>query len=269
MSGSFLRKSSIHRMLRSHIITDAGLDPSMTATTTIHSIINHQTTQSRASFRFPQFFRKSREFNELSPPFFTSPSSCSSSSSYSSSNAAASFVGWYLAMVKSRPILTKSVTSSLIYVAADFSSQTIAQPVSEPYDLVRTLRMAAYGMLVLGPTLHYWFNFVSKQFPKRDLITTFKKIIMGQTIYGPAMTALFFSLNACLQGENSNEIIARLKRDLLPTMMNGVMYWPMCDFITFKFIPVHLQPLVSNSFSYLWTIYMTYMASLGKVGADS
>ncbi|KAF2320937.1 hypothetical protein GH714_032064 [Hevea brasiliensis] len=119
-------------------------------------------------------------------------------------------------MVKSRPILTKSVTSSLIYVAADFSSQTIAQPVSEPYDLVRTLRMAAYGMLVLGPTLHYWFNFVSKQFPKRDLITTFKKIIMGQTIYGPAMTALFFSLNACLQGEKSNEIIARLKRDLLP-----------------------------------------------------
>ncbi|KAF2320934.1 hypothetical protein GH714_032042 [Hevea brasiliensis] len=186
MSGSFLRKSSIHRLLRSHIITDAAVDPSMTATTTIHSIINHQTTQSRASFRFPQFFRKSREFNELSPPFFTSPSSCSSSSSYSSSNAAASFVGWYLAMVKSRPILTKSVTSSLIYVAADFSSQTIAQPVSEPYDLVRTLRMAAYG-------------------------------------------------------ENSNEIIARLKRDLLPTMMNGVMYWPMCDFITFKFIPVHLQ----------------------------
>jgi len=42
-------------------------------------------------------------------------------------------------------------------------------------------------------------------------------------------------------GENSAEIIARLKRDLLPTMINGVMYWPVCDFVTFKFIPVHLQ----------------------------
>lgn len=60
--------------------------------------------------------------------------------------------------------------------------------------------MAGYGMFILGPSLHFWFNFVSKLFPKRDFITTFKKIIMGQTLYGPAMTVLFFSLNAGLQG---------------------------------------------------------------------
>ena len=42
-------------------------------------------------------------------------------------------------------------------------------------------------------------------------------------------------------GENISEIVARLKRDLLPTMINGVMYWPICDFITFRFIPVQLQ----------------------------
>lgn len=42
-------------------------------------------------------------------------------------------------------------------------------------------------------------------------------------------------------GENGTEIVARLKRDLLPTMLNGAMYWPICDFITFKFCPVHLQ----------------------------
>ncbi|GLU09072.1 hypothetical protein SLE2022_259480 [Rubroshorea leprosula] len=89
---------------------------------------------------------------------------------------------------------------------------------------------------------------------------------MGQTTYGPTMTVVFFSLNAHLQGESGTEIVARLKRDLLPTLFNGAMYWPICDFITFKFIPVHLQPLVSNSFSYLWTVYMTYMASLEKAG---
>ncbi|KAK9287083.1 hypothetical protein L1049_015493 [Liquidambar formosana] len=167
-------------------------------------------------------------------------------------------------MVKSRPILTKSITSSLIYTAADFSSQTIAGTSSEHYDLIRTGRMAGYGMIILGPSLHFWFNFMSKVFPKRDLLTTLKKIMMGQTIYGPIMTVVFFSVNACLQGETGAEITARLKRDLIPTFINGVMYWPICDFVTFKFIPVHLQPLVSNSFSYLWTVYMTYMASLEK-----
>lgn len=127
--------------------------------------------------------------------------------------------------------------------------------------------MGGYGMLILGPSLHYWYNFMSRIFPNRDLFSTLKKIGLGQTLYGPAMTVVFFSVNAALQGESGEEILARLKRDLIPTMMNGVMYWPVCDFVTFKFIPLHLQPLVVNSFSYIWTIYMTYMANQHKVGA--
>lgn len=78
--------------------------------------------------------------------------------------------------------------------------QTIAQQSLDSYDFVRTLRMAGYGLLVLGPSLHFWFNFMSKLFPKRDLLSTLKKMAMGQGIYGPTMTVVFFSLNARLQG---------------------------------------------------------------------
>ncbi|KAL9371110.1 hypothetical protein Peur_036250 [Populus x canadensis] len=265
MSGSFMRNSTIPRLLRIHTITDPAA--ATTTTTTVHSILRQQHQTRRAYFDFSNFFKRSREYNELSPSSLLTSSF--SSKAGTSEFSKFGFVGWYLGMVKSRPVLTKSATSSLIYIAADLSSQTMSLPSSEAYDLVRILRMAGYGLLIIGPSLHFWFNFVSKLFPKRDLITTFKKIIMGQTIYGPIMTVVFFSSNACLQGENTAEIIARLKRDLLPTMINGVMYWPVCDFVTFKFIPVHLQPLVSNSFSYLWTVYMTYMASLDKAGSSS
>lgn len=185
---------------------------------------------------------------------------CSTTSSKSKNG----LVGWYLGMIKSRPILTKAVTSGIIYTAADFSSQAVSPQTSKPYDLVRTLRMAGIGLICVGPAMHFWFNTVSKVLPKRDIATTLMKIVMGQTLFGPAMTAGFFSVNAGFQGDNGAEIIARLKRDLVPTMISGVMYWPFCDFVTFKFIPVHLQPLVSNSFAYLWTVYLTYMASLEK-----
>ncbi|XWS62985.1 hypothetical protein CRYUN_Cryun06bG0057900 [Craigia yunnanensis] len=116
----------------------------------------------------------------------------------------------------------------------DFYGQTISKSSSEPYDLVRTLRMAGYGMLQ-GPSPHFLVRLDVKTLPKEGV---------------------FFSLNARLQvqGESGEETVARLKRDLLPTMLNGFMYWPFCDFITFRFIPVHLQTLMSNSFSYLWTV---------------
>ncbi|KAF5739464.1 Peroxisomal membrane 22 kDa family protein isoform 1 [Tripterygium wilfordii] len=200
-------------------------------------------------------------------PKFYPPSHSHTFSTASSPPPRKGFLGWYLSKLDSHPLVTKSVTSSIIYAAADFTSQKmIASPSS--YDLIRTLRMAGFGLLILGPSQHQWFNFLSKFLPKRDAGTTLKKILMGQTIFGPVINSIFFSYSAVLQGESGGEIVARLKRDLLPTLINGVLYWPTCDFITFKFVPVHLQPLVNSLFAYIWTIYLTHMANLKKVGKD-
>uniref|UniRef100_A0ACD5XSF3 Uncharacterized protein n=1 Tax=Avena sativa TaxID=4498 RepID=A0ACD5XSF3_AVESA len=177
-------------------------------------------------------------------------------------------VAWYLGSIEARPVLTKSITAAAIFTVADITSQMITLRSEESLDLIRTLRMASYGILISGPSLHFWFNFVSKVVPKKDVLSTFKKMFLGQAVYGPIINCVFFSYNAGLQGETIPEIIARLKRDLIPTIKSGLIYWPLCDFITFKFIPVHLQPLLSNSFSFLWTIYITYMAGLKKPEAE-
>ncbi|XP_021728456.1 protein SYM1-like [Chenopodium quinoa] len=191
-----------------------------------------------------------------------------SSSSYTSGSKYGGFLQWYLRMLETRPYITKAISSSFIFAAADFTSQIITLPPLGSFDLFRTLRIAGYGLIIMGPSQHLWFNFLSRILRGRDVSTTLKKIFMGQAIYGPIMNSIFFFYNAALQGETREEIFARLKRDLLPTLMKGLMYWPLCDFLTFKFIPVHLQPLVNSSFAYMWTIYLTYMASLKKVGED-
>eukprot|EP00249_Psilotum_nudum_P014416 c24811_g1_i1 orf=738-1577(-) len=180
---------------------------------------------------------------------------------------------FYLHMLDKRPVLTKSITAGTIYTVADITSQGITMTQADKteithWDVARTFRMAVAGLFMSGPTLHLWFNFVSKILPKRDVMSTVKKMILGQTLYGPSFTIIFFSLNAFAQGERQTEIVARLRRDFFPTIRSGLMYWPVCDFITYRHVPVHLQPLVSNSFSYIWTVYLTYMASLKKVATD-
>ncbi|XVE55782.1 hypothetical protein DITRI_Ditri03aG0185000 [Diplodiscus trichospermus] len=191
----------------------------------------------------------------------------SRSFSTSSSSSKVGFLGWYLRKLESEPLITKSVTTSIIFAAADFTSQMITSE-SSGYDSIRTLRMAGYGLLLLGPSQHLWFNLLSKSLPKRDMLTTFKKMFMGQAVYGPVSTTVFFSYNAALQRESGEEIVARLKRDLLPTLINGAMFWPICDFATYKFVPVHLQSLMNSSCAYIWTIYLTYMASLKKASIN-
>ncbi|KAI3737205.1 hypothetical protein L2E82_27200 [Cichorium intybus] len=173
-------------------------------------------------------------------------------------------LSWYLKMLDVRPIPTKSISAGLIYAAADLTAQTMTMEASGSLDLIRTIRMAIFGLLLLGPTQHVWFNFLGRILPKRDMTTTFKKLLAGQIFYGPSCTAIFFTYNAFLQGESVGEVGSRLRRDLLPTLTGGLMYWPVCDFFTYKIVPVHLQPLMNSSFSFLWTIYLTYMASLEK-----
>lgn len=203
--------------------------------------------------------------------FFSSRSSASLSASKNASTS--SIVKWYLQKLDKYPVLTKSITAGTICTLADLTSQGISFAALDTFsfsdlDVERILRMAGYGFFLSGPTLHLWFNFLSTILPKRDVMSTIKKIALGQAVYGPIFTTIFFSVNAYLQGETQSEIMARLQRDLIPTIRSGIMYWPICDFITYKYIPVHLQVLVSNSFAYVWTVYLTYIAGLGKVNAE-
>lgn len=97
---------------------------------------------------------------------------------------------------------TMGLASDLL-LFADFvpmSHQMITLESSDSLDLIRTIRMASYGMVLSGPSLHLWFNFVARIIPKRDLISTLKKLFIGQTVYGPIMTSIFFSSNAAAQG---------------------------------------------------------------------
>lgn len=82
--------------------------------------IHHWQQPSQPYSRFPHsIYRRAKELNLSVPNVLLS----SRYSSTETSNSKIAFVGWYLGMIKSRPILTKSITSALIYTAADLSSQ--------------------------------------------------------------------------------------------------------------------------------------------------
>ncbi|KAH7845284.1 hypothetical protein Vadar_000313 [Vaccinium darrowii] len=71
--------------------------------------------------------------------------------------------------------------------------------------------MAGFGMLLVGPSQHMWFNFIARILLKRDMVTTFKKLSMGQVLYGSCVKGVFFSYNAALQELNSSSGLANTK----------------------------------------------------------
>ncbi|XP_028118508.1 uncharacterized protein LOC114316049 [Camellia sinensis] len=139
MSSNFLRNGSksFHSirnlLLQRHSIADSAKAP------ILHRQLQQQQQQSRVYARFPHSFcPKTRALERYSSTTFSS-----SFSSTVSSSPKIGIVGWYLGMVKSRPILTKSITCAFIYTSADFSSQTVG------LNLNRGLGVNAFGKLLL------------------------------------------------------------------------------------------------------------------------
>jgi hypothetical protein len=79
-----------------------------------------------------------------------------------------SFVQWYEGHLEKRPVLTKSITGSILWGIGDIVAQLIPQLAFESddgenkealtYDLVRTGRAVAFGGFIHAPTSHVHFN---------------------------------------------------------------------------------------------------------------
>ncbi|KAL8165991.1 hypothetical protein V2J09_007490 [Rumex salicifolius] len=41
-------------------------------------------------------------------------------------------------------------------------------PADGSFDLFRMLRISAYGLLIMGPSQHYWFTSLSKIMPQKE-----------------------------------------------------------------------------------------------------
>ena len=101
----------------------------------------HQIQHSKPYSRF------SHKAKELGLP---APAIVSSALSTSTTSSKFGLVSWYLGMVKSRPIITKSITCAFIYTAADLSSQVILDSHPEKCQARLFLEKVDFLIIIFG-----------------------------------------------------------------------------------------------------------------------
>jgi hypothetical protein len=72
-----------------------------------------------------------------------------------------------------------------------------------PFDVSRNLRLSVYGLLVGGPSGHFWHMFLdSKIMPKRpqSLAAVFTKLAADQLLFAPISTAIFLAYLKTAEG---------------------------------------------------------------------
>jgi len=173
---------------------------------------------------------------------------------------------FYSNALSAYPILTKSLTAGFTFYLSDYTAQKLENKNDEEkankHDWTRTLTSAAVGLLYFGPAAHAWYEMIFKLLPSTSLFSTLQKAILGQVIFGPAFTSVFFATSLMQGGTFTiNNWVNKIKSDLPGAWLAGVSFWPLVDFISYALVPIKFIPLFINLMSFIWTIYLSMVAN--------
>lgn len=88
-------------------------------------------------------------------------------------------------------MLTKALTSFVGFTVGDILAQTFVEnndndkDGESSYDIMRTVRLSTFGLLVHGTTGHYFYSFLDGQLPGTDAITVAEKVVIDQVLWNP------------------------------------------------------------------------------------
>lgn len=128
----------------------------------------------------------------------------------------------------------------------------------ERYDFGRMARMFIVG-LGLGPLHHYYYLYIARIMPKRELKTVAIKIGLDQFLMSPICIAAFFYSMGALEmkpvAKMNNEIIDKF----LDVYVMDWCVWAPTQFINFYFVPVKYQVLYINAVTMLYNVFLSYI----------
>eukprot|EP00980_Cylindrotheca_fusiformis_P013910 scaffold3618_cov129-Cylindrotheca_fusiformis.AAC.10 len=200
--------------------------------------------------------------NEKSPPEVSA--SFLNLSALTSSVAALGKV--YNRELELRPIITKSWTAAVIFALSDYFAQRIERSKEEkPFDQMRLVVSTLVGALYFAPAAHYWYNAIFYYLPGKGLVSTVQKAVLGQLVFGPVFTCVFFAASLIQTGTFSfANWGAKIRSDLPGAWLAGSCFWPFVDLISYSLVPINLIPLFINLCSLVWTIYLSLVSNQGN-----
>ncbi|KAI0392350.1 hypothetical protein F5Y17DRAFT_362929 [Xylariaceae sp. FL0594] len=170
------------------------------------------------------------------------------------------FLRWYQRKLATRPLLTQSVTTAVLFAVGDITAQQAVEKRGlEKHDLARTARMFGYGGVVFGPAATTWFKILSTRVVLRNKnAEMLARVACDQLLFAPTFIGIFLSSMAVLEGSSPKE---KLDKSYWPALTTNWMIWPFVQMANFKFVPLQHRVLAVNVVSIGWNCYLSMVNS--------
>ncbi|EEC68791.1 hypothetical protein OsI_37340 [Oryza sativa Indica Group] len=167
-------------------------------------------------------------------------------------------LAWYLLALDKHPITTKAVTSAVLTLTGDLICQLAIDKVPK-LDLKRTLVFTFLGLVLVGPTLHVWYLYLSKLVMINGASGAIARLLLDQFIFSPIFIGVFMSLLVTLEGKPSL-VVPKLKQEWLSSVIANWQLWIPFQFLNFYFVPQKFQVLAANFVALAWNVILSFKA---------
>ena len=135
------------------------------------------------------------------------------------------------------PLLWNTAAALAIMPTADVLTQHVEISYSKPeepqeFSYRRVGRMTVFA-IISTPVWFFWYRFLAKAFPGRDIGTVVLAVFVDKFIFSPPLYAAGLSLNAWMANENAWEV---LKEDFIPTSVVAISFWFPVKVVIFYFV---------------------------------
>ncbi|KAI1802909.1 hypothetical protein F4811DRAFT_554421 [Daldinia bambusicola] len=167
---------------------------------------------------------------------------------------------WYQRKLASRPLLTQSVTTAVLFAVGDITAQQVVEKKGlEKHEIARTGRMFLYGGAVFGPAATTWYGILQRSIqlrsPRAEMVA---RVAADQLLFAPTFIGVFLSSMAVLEGGSPKE---KLAKSYWPALSTNYLIWPFVQMANFTFVPLHHRVLVVNLVSIGWNCYLSMINS--------
>mmetsp|Transcript_8111 Transcript_8111/g.17483 ORF Transcript_8111/g.17483 Transcript_8111/m.17483 type:complete len:271 (-) Transcript_8111:156-968(-) len=175
-------------------------------------------------------------------------------------NPLVAFWNAYNSQLAARPILIKALTSLVGFALGDILAQSVLNK-DEEFDSARLLRMALFGLLVHGPTGHFFYGAMDRAIPGTEAWKVVTKVAIDQIAWAPIFTVGFFTFIGLLEGNSTDQIIDKIKADTWTGVTGSWRVWPIVHAINFRFIPTSQRLLYINSIQILYNVFLSFIGN--------
>ncbi|CAL5193255.1 unnamed protein product [Lathyrus oleraceus] len=169
-----------------------------------------------------------------------------------------SFLSWYMALLAKYPVPVKALTSAILTLIGDLICQLVIDKVQTP-DWKRTFLFTLLGIVLVGPTLHFWYLYLSQLVTLPGTSGALLRLVLDQFLFSPMFIGVFLATLVTLEGRPS-QAVPKLKQEWFSAVIANWQLWIPFQFLNFRFVPQQFQVLASNVVALVWNVILSFKA---------